>query len=146
MPKIFRVSSRESRIISEIESSREHARRVAFTKIKESQEQLCNALATKLVEKELIETTNKPAMEEQFMRCLDKLVRSEEFDIDYQIAPYRLITDQPNTISLYITAFILEQLIKHKDVIDIFGSDEDIYECVNSQIKKITSQVKKETT
>jgi len=136
MAKSFRPSSRESRILSEIESSREQARRKSISRVRENVEPLSNNLAMKLVEKSLIETKNKNAIEEQIAGALEKLCRSEEFDVDYQIAPFRRIVASPNVVSLYITAFILEKLINHKDVEDIYGSDEEIYNCVDQQVSK----------
>jgi hypothetical protein len=41
-----------------------------------------------------------------------------------------------NVVSLYLTAFTIEKLLDHKDVVDIFGSDEEIYLTVNQQVKK----------
>jgi len=90
----------------------------------------------KLVEKNLIETTNKNALDEQLTKCLEKMNRLEDFDIDYQIAPLRNLVAHPHIVSLYVTSFVIEQLIKHKDVVDIFGSDEEIYFTINEQVKK----------
>jgi len=90
----------------------------------------------KLVENNLVETTNKNALEEQIRGCLNKLSRIENFDIDYQVAPFRNLVPHPHIVSLYLTAFVIEQLINHKDVVDIFGSDEDIYHCINRQVGK----------
>jgi uncharacterized protein YaiL (DUF2058 family) len=39
-----------------------------------------------------------------------------------------------------VTSFVIEQLIKHKDVVDIFGSDEEIYFTINEQVKKFLPQ------
>ena len=136
MAKVFRPSTRESSILSKIESSKERARRLAISSIQECIEPLSNAIAMKLIENNLVETTNKNSLEEQIHKCLDKLSRAEDFDIDYQIAPYRLLVPQPNIVSIYVTAFILEKMIDHKDVEDIFGSDEEIYSCINAQVKK----------
>jgi len=136
MAKVFRPSTRESSILSKIESSKERARRSAISGIHECIDPLSNAIAMKLVENNLVETTNKNSLEEQIHKCLDKLSRAEDFDIDYQIAPYRLLVAQPNVVSIYVTAFILEKMIDHKDVEDIFGSDEEIYSCINAQVKK----------
>jgi hypothetical protein len=44
---------------------------------------------------------------------------------------------RPNFISLYITAFIIEKLINHRTIIDIYGTDEEIYQCVNSRVSRI---------
>ena len=136
MAKVFRPSTREASILSKIESSKERARRVAISSISECIDPLSNAIAMKLVENNLVETTSKNSLEEQIYKCLDTLSRADDFDIDYQISPYRLLIPQPHIITIYITAFVLEQLINHKDVEDIFGSDEEIYSCINSQVKK----------
>lgn len=136
MAKVFRPSTRESSIISKIESSKEHARRMALQGIRDCIEPLSNAIAMKLVEEKLVETTSKRSLEEQVLRCLETLSRAEDFDIDYATAPLRTLVPQPHVVSLYLTAFVLEKLINHKDVVDIYGSDEEIYFCINRQVKK----------
>jgi hypothetical protein len=139
MGKIFRPSSREAQILSKIESSKEYARRKTIERIKDCIEPLSNAIAMKLVENNLVETTNKNVLEEQILKCLEKLSRADDFDIDYQNAPFRHITTQPNVVSLYVTTFVIETLINHKVVVDIFGSDEEIYLCINRQVTKFLS-------
>jgi hypothetical protein len=139
MAKIFRPSSREAQILSKIESSKEYARRKTIAGIKDCIEPLSNAIAMKLVESNLVETTNKNVLEEQILKCLEKLSRADDFEIDYQNAPFRHITTQPNVVSLYVTAFVIETLINHKVVVDIFGSDEEIYLCINRQVVKFLS-------
>ena len=136
MAKIFRPSSREASIISKIESSKEHARRRAISSVRDCIDPLSNAVAMKLVENDLVETTNKNSLEEQIKRCLDKLGRADDFDVDYQISPLRNLVPQPHVVSIYVTAFVLEQLINHKDTVDIFGSDEEIYTVINRQVNK----------
>jgi hypothetical protein len=136
MAKVFRTSSRESSILSKIESTKEHMRRVAIGRVRDCAEPLANGIATKLVESNLVETTNKNALEEQIGKCLDKLGRLDDFDIDYQVAPFRNLVPHPQIVSLYVTAFVIEKLINHKDVVDIFGSDEEIYFTINKQVKK----------
>jgi hypothetical protein len=136
MAKVFRPSSRESNILSKIESTKEHMRRLSISRVRDCAEPLSNAIATKLVENNLVETTNKNSLEGQIQKCLDKLGRSEDFDIDYQIAPIRNLVPNPQIVSLYVTAFVIEKLINHKDVVDIFGSDEEIYFTINQQVKK----------
>ena len=136
MGKIFRPSSRESSILSKIESTKEHLRRLAISKVRDCLEPLANGIATKLVESNLVETTNKNALEEQIQKCLEKLSRLDDFEIDYQVAPFRNLVPQPQIVSLYVTAFVIEKMINHKDVVDIFGSDEEIYFTINKQVKK----------
>jgi hypothetical protein len=136
MAKVFRTTTRESTILSKIESSKGHARRMAINAVRDCIEPLAGAIAMKLVENNLVETTNKNALEEQISGCLNKLSHADDFDVDYQISPFRNLVPQPHVVSLYVTAFVIEQLIKHKDVVDIFGSDEDIYQSIHRQVKK----------
>jgi hypothetical protein len=136
MAKVFRPSTREASILSKIESSKEYARRKAISAIHDHIDTLPNAIAMKLVESNLIETTNKNSLEDQIKFCLEKLSRADDFDIDYQLSPFRSLVSHPHIISLYVTAFVLEKLIDHKDIVDIYGSDEDIYICINSQVIK----------
>ena len=136
MAKVFRPSSRESSILSRIESSKERARRFAIKAVIDCMDPLSNAIAMKLVENNLVETTNKNGLEEQIHQCLDKLTRAEDFDIDYQLAPFRSLIPNPHVVSLYVTAFVIEQVINHRDTVDIYGSDEEIYFCINQQVKK----------
>ena len=136
MSKTFRPSKGESRILSRIESSNERARQFAIQQTKNVLEPLSNALAMKLIEDKLIQTTRKEDIESQISASLEKLTRSDEFEIDYQIAPLRTLVRRPNIVSLYLTAFVVEQLINHRSVEDIYGSDEEIYICINRQVSK----------
>lgn len=136
MAKVFRPSSREASILSRIESSKERARRFAIKAVIDCKDALSNGIAMKLVESNLVETTNKNGLEEQIHHCLDKLTRAEDFDIDYQIAPFRGLVPNPNVVSIYVTAFVIEQVINHKDTVDVYGSDDEIYFCINQQVKK----------
>ena len=111
-------------------------RRLAISRVRDCSEPLANAISSKLIEKSLVETTNQNSFEEQIRSCLDKMTRMEDFDIDYQIAPLRNIVPQPQIVSLYVTAYVIEKLINHKDVVDIYGSDEEIYFTINQQVKR----------
>ena len=136
MSKVFRPSNRESSILSRIESSKERARRFAIKSVIDCMDALSNAISMKLVESKLVETTNKNGLEEQIHNCLEKLTRAEDFDVDYQIAPFRALVPNPHVVSIYVTAFVIEQVINHRDTVDIYGSDEEIYFCINQQVKK----------
>jgi hypothetical protein len=136
MARVFRPSNREAKILSRIESSKERAQRLAIDQLKDVWEPLSNAAAMKLIEGKLIETTSKEDIQEQIGISLQKLTRADDFDVDYQIAPFRNLVPRPNAISLYLTAFVLEQLINHRSVEDIFGSDEEVYHCINRQVAK----------
>jgi hypothetical protein len=136
MAKVFRPSTRESSILNKIESSKEYARRKALSSLRDCADQMSNSIAMKLVESKLVETTNKNVLEEQILNCLETLSRAEDFDIDYQSAPLRNLVPNPHVVSLYVTAFVIENLINHRVVVDIFGSDEEIYLCIHQQVLK----------
>ena len=136
MAKVFRPSTRESSILSKIESSKEYARRRSLNAIQDCIDTLANAIAMKLVEDKLVETTNKNGLEKQLHDCLDRLSRADDFDVDFLIAPYRNLVTHPHVVSLYVTAFVLEKVIDHKDTVDIYGSDEEIYQCIHRQVQK----------
>ena len=95
MAKIFRPSTREASILSRIESQKEHERKRAINAIKDCIDPLSNAIAMKLIDSNLVETTNKNSLEEQIKKCLEKLGRADEFEIDYQVAPIRNTVPQP---------------------------------------------------
>ncbi len=136
MPKIFRPNNKESLLLSKIESSKERDRRLSINMVREHGDELSNSIAMKLVENKIIETKSKNSLEEQISNKLGELGKSDDFEIDYQIAPYRNLIPNPNLVSLYLTAFVLESLINHKDVVDIYGSDEEVYHCINKQTMK----------
>ncbi|MBW1759759.1 MAG: hypothetical protein JRG68_05450 [Deltaproteobacteria bacterium] len=137
MAKTFRPSNRsESKILSQIEGSKERIRKRAIKGIKDCIEPLSNAISMKLIENNFVETTNKNALEKQIALCLEKISYAEDFDIDYKTAPFRQVVPQPHIVSLYVTAYVIETVINHKDVVDIFGSDEEIYNCINDQVIK----------
>lgn len=136
MAKVFRPSSRESSILSRIESKKEYARKKSLNAVRDNLEPLSNAIAMKLVESGLVETTNKNGVEEQISKSLEQLGKMDDFDIDYQTAPFRNVVPHPHVVSLYATAFVIEKMIDFKDVVDIFGSDEEIYHCIHEQVLK----------
>ncbi|MBW1649935.1 MAG: hypothetical protein JRJ44_04550 [Deltaproteobacteria bacterium] len=136
MPKMFRPNNREGKILSKIESSKELKKKQIIRGINECIEPLANAVTMKLIEDKLIETTNKNSIEEQILKCLEKLSRADDFEIDYKTAPFRQLVVNTHIVSLYLTAFVIEDLINHKAVVDIYGSDIEIYGCINKQVVK----------
>ena len=109
---------------------------MAISKVRDCSEPLANAITSKLIEKNLVETTSQNSLEGQIQKCLDRMTRMDDFDVDYQVAPIRNLVPQPQIVSLYVTAYVIEKLIGHKDVVDIYGSDEEIYLTINQQVKK----------
>ena len=139
MAKIFYTGNREAKLLSKIESSKERERIKTLSAIRDNLDSFSNKVSMKMIESGLIETVSKSSVENQIARCLDKLVKAEDFDIDYMVAPFRTLVSNPNIASLYLTAFIVETLINHKDVIDIYGSDEDIYFCIQKELATLVN-------
>ena len=134
MAKIFYTGNREAKLLSKIESSKERERLKTISTIRDNIDTFSNKVSMKLIETGLVETVSKSSIENQIARCLDILCKAEDFDIDFAVAPFRTLISNPNIASLYLTAFIVEKLINHRDVVDIYGSDEDIYFCVNKEL------------
>ena len=119
----------------ERKEKREAFQRDRFFKFKlpEIQSRLSQAL---LMEK-IIETDNPAAVSDLLMKGLKKGINSNEFDFKYFIAPIRNLIPRPNLISLYMTQYILEVIIDHESVIDVYGTDLEIYKVVNDVISRI---------
>ena len=140
MPKFFRPNTREAAILSKIESSDEFFRKQYLKAISDYADILANAVSMKLVESGIVEIANKNILEEQIKKCLETISKASDFDIDFKTAPFRQIAVNPNIVSLYLTAFVIEDLINHRDVVDIYGCDNDIYFCINKQVVKYLSK------
>ena len=137
MARDYRPNVRESNVISRLDSAKEAARAGAISQLYEVVDDLANRIAMKLIEDRLIETKNKKELERQLAGCIKTLISAEDFDVQYRIAPLRTIVRRPNFISLYLTAFIIETLINHRTIVDIYGTDEEIYKCVDSRVSRM---------
>ncbi len=100
-------------------------------------DELAALIAIKLIEERLVETTSKAALEEQIHLAMEKLNDSEEFEVQYATANLRALVPRPHFVSLYLTAFIVETLIDHKCIVEMFGTDEEIYASVHRQVAKL---------
>ena len=94
-------------------------------------------LSQALLMQKIIETDNVGAVSDLIMQGLKKLLRTNEFDFKYFTAPIRNVVPRPNPISLYLTQYILEVLINDPTVIDIYGTDQEIYKAINEVITQI---------
>ncbi len=121
--------------IRAIDRKREQERKQMFTHAKENAESLSVKLVQRLLDREILETTSIKNIQETFENQLKKIGFLEEFELQMKLAPIRTLVPDPNVISLYFTQFIIEDLINHSDVQDIFGEDLDIYRAVDSVLK-----------
>ena len=137
MAREYRPNIREASVISRLDHAKEARKLEALQQLRLNLDLLSSRIAMKLIEERLIETNSKLDLEEQIYNCLKGLITAEDFDIQYKIANIRTLVPRPNFISLYLTAFIIEDLINHPCIVDIYGTDEEIYRCVNEQIFKV---------
>lgn len=137
MAREHRPNVRESAVISRLDHAKETERLNALYLLREHLEILSNRIAIRLIEKRLVETTNKDELENQLAICLRTLLTAEEFDIQYFVANVRSVVPRPHFVSLYLTAFIVEKLIEHRTIVDVFGTDEEIYRCVNNEVYRL---------
>jgi hypothetical protein len=94
-------------------------------------------LSQALLMEKIVETDNSAAFSDVLLKGLKKILKTREFDFKYFIAPIRNLVPRPNPISLYITQYILEVVINEPDVIDVYGTDKEIYQAVNRIISNI---------
>ena len=135
--KEHRPNARESAVISRLDHEKESQRFTAMNLLRQHLDSLSDKIATKLIEERLVDTTSKDDLEGQINFALQNLLTAEEFDIQYHIANVRTLVPRPHFISLYVTAYVIEKLIDHRSIVEIYGTDEDIYHCVNRQVSKL---------
>jgi len=95
------------------------------------------SLSQTLLMEKIIETDNPAAVSDLILKGLRRILKTNEFDLKYFIAPIRNIVTRPNPISLYLTQYILEVIINDPSVIDVYGTDQEIYKIVNDVITRI---------
>ena len=137
MAREHRPNARESAVISRLDHEKESQRFIAMNLLRQNLDSLSDKIATKLIEERLVDTTSKDDLENQINFALQTLLTAEDFDIQYHIANVRTLVPRPHFISLYVTAYVIEKLIDHRCIVEIYGTDEDIYHCVNRQVSKL---------
>jgi hypothetical protein len=121
--------------IRSIDRKREQERRKMFFRAKDHAPEFAVKLTQRLLDRGVIETTSVSAIQEAFENQLNKLGYIEEFELQMKIAPVRTIAQDPNVVSLYFTQYIVEDLVEHPAIQDVFGDDLDVYLAVDSVFK-----------
>jgi hydroxypyruvate isomerase len=137
MARVFNNNSATDKTIRAIDRKREQERRFMLSQAFKSADELSTRLVQRLIDQHIIETTSEQAMRDVFSDQLRTLSNMEEFDIQFKIAPLRNLATDPNFISLFLTQYIIEDLVDHPKVQDIFGDDLDIYLAVDSILNRI---------
>lgn len=123
--------------IRAIDRKREQERRRMFILARDNSEALAKKLTQRLIDRNIIETTSVESIQQVIEKQLRSLMDLEEFDLQMKLAPARTLVQDPNIISLYLTQFIIEDLIDHRDIQDIFGEDLDIYRALDSVLSAL---------
>ena len=118
-----------------IDRKREQERKKMFIHARDHAEMLANKLVQRLIDKKIIETTSIDSMQSAFEKQLKSLAMLDEFDLQIKLAPLRTLVQDPNIVSLCLTQYIVEELVNHLDIQDIYGEDLDIYRAVDSITK-----------
>lgn len=121
--------------IRAIDRKRERERRFILNKAKENAEEFSARLTQRLIDREVIETNSVQALREIFIHQLQALASMDEFDLQMKVAPNRTLIPDPNIVSLYLTQYIIEDMINNPAIEDIFGEDIDVYRAVDSVFK-----------
>ncbi len=137
MAREYRPNAREFSVISKLDHAKEAKRVNALQLVRQHIEDLSSRIAIKLIEERVVETRSKDDLESQINFCLETLLGAEDFDVQFQTANFRTLVPRPHFVSLYLTAYIIEKLIDHKCIVEIYGTDEEIYHCVNNQVYKM---------
>ena len=87
------------------------------------------------IDREVIETNSVQALRDVFVQQLRDLASMDDFDIQMKVAPNRTLIPDPNIVSLYLTQYIIEDLLNNPAIEDIFGEDIDVYRAVDSIFK-----------
>ena len=135
--KKFGAGRVQEKILNRLErkEKQEAFQRDKFFKFK--QPEIHTTLTQELLMKKVIETDDAAAVSDLILKGLKKAQRMSEFDFKYFIAPIRDLLPRPNPISLFITQYILEVLMDDPSVIEVYGTDLEIYRAVNDVITRI---------
>ncbi len=130
-------SNATDKTINSIDRKRERERRYMLTRTREKAADIAVVLVQRLIDKHIIETTSAQHIRESMEKQLRGMIDLEDIDLQFKIAPLRTLTQDPNIVSLYITQYIIEDLIEHPKIQDVFGSDLDIYRVVDSILSRV---------
>ncbi|MEA3467112.1 MAG: hypothetical protein U9R57_02680 [Thermodesulfobacteriota bacterium] len=121
--------------IRAIDRKRERERRFILNKARDNAEEFAAQVTQRLIDREILELNSVQAVRDAFIVQLRTLPDMEEFDIQLKVAPIRTIIPDPNILSLYLTGYVIEDLINNPAIEDVFGEDIDIYRAIDSIFK-----------
>ena len=132
MARHINPSNSTNKTIDAIDRKRERERRFILNKARENASELAIRLVQRLLYEHIIETNDVQAIQDGVEKQLKAPADMDEFEVRLKIADIRTLVPDPNILSLYLTAYIIDDLINHPNIQDIFGDDLDIYNAVDS--------------
>lgn len=121
--------------IRSIDRKRERERRFILNKARDNAEEFATRVTQRLIDREVLEINSIQGVRDAFVQQLRSLPDMEEFDIQMKVAPIRTLIQDPNILSLYLTGYVIEDLINNPAIEDVFGEDADIYRAIDSVFK-----------
>lgn len=137
MARHINPSNSTNKTIDAIDRKRERERHFILNKARENAPELAIRLVQRLIDEHIIETNNVQTIQEGVERQLKEPSDMEEFEIRLKIADIRTLVPDPNILSLYLTAYVIDDLIDHPNIQDVFGDDLDVYNAVESVLGTI---------
>lgn len=126
-----------NKAIDALDRKRERERRFILNTARDNAPELAIKLVQRLVDEHIIETNDVHTIQQGMARQLREPADMEEFEIRLKIADIRTLVPDPNILSLYLTAYIIEDLIEHPKIQDVFGDDLDVYKAVDTVLGKL---------
>jgi hypothetical protein len=132
MARHINPSRSTNKAIDALDRKRERERHFLLNKAREKAPELAVKLVQRLIDEHIIETNDVHPIQQGVEKQLREPSEMEEFEIRLKIADIRTLVNDPNILSLYLTAYIIDDLINHPNILDVFGNDLDIYNAVDS--------------
>jgi len=98
------------------------------------------SLSQALLMEKVVETDNPAALSDLVLQGLKKALKVNEFEFKYFVAPLRDLLPNPNPVALYMTQYILEVILNDPSVVEVYGTDAEIYRLVNDVIAKVNTK------
>ena len=144
MARHINPSGSTNKAIDALDRKRERERRFILSKARDNAPELAVRVVQRLIDEHIIETNDVQAVQEGFERQLREPAEMEEFEIRLKIADIRTLVPNPNILSLYLTAYIIDELIDHPKIQDVFGDDAAIYNAVDSVLCKLRPSTRRQ--
>jgi hypothetical protein len=140
MARHINPSNSTNKTIDALDRKRERERRFILNKARENASELAVKVVQHLLDEHIIETHDLRSVQQGFERQLMAPAEMEEFEIRLKIANIRALVPNPNILSLYLTAYIIEDLINQSHIQDVFGDDLDVYTAVDAVLSTLRPQ------